>query len=67
LGELEKEKELNIEAKDVPASLAVEAAQQRKEAHKLHEQVNGETPIFLVAFPPGTWGWPSNMAEVWLG
>jgi hypothetical protein len=67
LGELEKERELKIEAADVAASLAGEVAQQQEEAHKLREQVNGETPVFLVAFLSEPGVWPSNVANERLG
>jgi hypothetical protein len=47
--------------------LHAEVAQQREGAHKLREQVNGETLVFLVAFPPGIRGWLSDAADVRLG
>jgi hypothetical protein len=56
MGEFEKERKVKIEAEDVAASLAIEVAQQCKGAHKLREQLNRETPTFLVAFLDGTRG-----------
>jgi hypothetical protein len=71
LGEVEKERESNIEAESMSARLAVQVGQhrariqtleaevveQREEAHKLQEQVNGETLVCLVSFLPRIHRW----------
>jgi hypothetical protein len=66
LGEVEKERESKIEAESMSTRLAVQVGQhrariqtleaeeveQREEARKLQEQVNGETLVCLVDFLP---------------